>query len=281
MRQKNIFVIAMVVMLSLAGIVQAVTIWGAASGDWGSLSSWRDPKQIPVAGDQAIPFNGQIVDVTNAQGCGTLNIGYVYNATVNVAASGNLTVTTLHVGQTAEGNLEVGTMNVNGIVTAQTLYVANERANGRGVLNVYNSGLLTVNGVFNVSNSGTNLPGAGGTINLKGGILVGESGLGVVINQQGHIDIEAGTLKLKGDQRSQIQGYINNGWITSHNGSPHCSPVVSYLDGYTYVKTTGCTCTTYLPADLNHDCYVDMLDLASLAQHWLTCTVPTDSNCVQ
>lgn len=36
----------------------------------------------------------------------------------------------------------------------------------------------------------------------------------------------------------------------------------------------------YLPADINQDCYLDMLDLHSLASEWLTCTDPTDPvNC--
>ena len=233
-------VLAMVVMLGLTGSVQAALIWGDASGDWGSLSSWRDPKQIPVAGDQAIPFNGQIVDVTDARACATLNIGYVYNATVNVAASGNLTVTTLHVGQTAEGNLEVGTMNVNGIVTAQTLYVANERANGRGVLNVNNGGLVTVNEGFYVSKNTTNLAGAGGRINLNGnGSIIGKWGGtgGIVVqlaNSSAHIDIEGGYMRFNGDQRSAIQNYINNGRLTAYDGTGTVN-APTYDGTYTFV----------------------------------------------
>ncbi len=83
-----------------------------------------------------------------------------------------------------------------------------------------------------------------------------------------------------GDVRTQLQGYVDNDRITSYGGaSPFCFPVVSFLDGYTYVKTRACV--TYLPADLNQDCYVDTLDFAIMAAHWLDCTEPTDSNCVQ
>ena len=253
--KRNILVMVMVVMLSLAGVVQATLIWGAASGDWGSLSSWRNPQQIPVAGDQAIPFNGQIVDVTNAQGCGTLNIGYVYNATVNVAASGNLTVTTLHVGQTAEGNLEVGTMNVNGIVTAQTLYVANERANGRGVLNVNNGGLMTVgDSVCNIGNYGTQA-GAGGRVNLKGtGRMIVNAAIGIVMTPNGHIDIEAGSLSFKNDGEGlnllYVQQYIGDGLITGYGGASTLIVDVNTITNIVKVTASAPpTATNPAPAD--------------------------------
>ena len=38
-------------------------------------------------------------------------------------------------------------------------------------------------------------------------------------------------------------------------------------------------CETHLIMDLNHDCYVDMGDLAIFAENWLNCTNPTDANC--
>jgi hypothetical protein len=283
MSKKIKIVIAIVVMLSLVGSVQATLIWGANSGDWGDLTTWRDPQQIPVANDQAIPFNGQVVDVTDAQACGTLNIGYVYDATVNVAASGNLTTTTMHVGQTAEGNLEVGTFNLYGTAYTGQLLVANERANGRGVLNIYSGGLMTVGTMAcSIGNTGTE-EGAGGRVNLKGGSMIIDAL--ILMTDNGHIDIEAGTLLVTDDAGGQnqyyIDQYIDDGLITSHGGmSPRCYLIVSSSDGYISVKTGGCTCTTYLPADLTHDCYVDTLDIAFLADNWLACNVPTDPNCV-
>lgn len=97
----------------------------------------------------------------------------------------------------------------------------------------------------------------------------------------GHIDLEAGYLKVWGDYSGVLEYYVNSGWITSHNGeNPRCVPVVSVIEGNTYVKST-CTCETYLTGDLNHDCFIDTIDLDILTQNWLSCINPSDSNCVQ
>jgi len=39
--------------------------------------------------------------------------------------------------------------------------------------------------------------------------------------------------------------------------------------------------TTYLAADLNHDCYVNFEDMAKMAQNWVKCTNPADTACNQ
>ena len=214
-------VLMLVVTFSLAGSVQAGLYWAAANGDWATPTTWDVGVGKPAAGDQAIVLWDKTIAVTGNEQAGTVNIGYVANGTLNVAVGGSLTVGTLYVGQTAEGNLEVGTMNVNGTVTAQTLYVAFERANGRGVLNVNNGGFMTVTEGFYVSNSGTNIAGAGGRINLNGnGSIVSNWGYAAqLMNSQAHIDLEAGYLKFKGDNRGQIQSYINSGWLTAFDGT--------------------------------------------------------------
>ena len=283
MKNKITIVLLLIVLLSFSGMVQAGLFWSAGSGDWATGSSW-DVGTKPVAGDQAIILWNHTITVTGNEYAGLIDLGYVANGTLNIAAGGSLTTETMHVGQTAEGNFEVGTLNVYGTAYAEQLFVANERANGRGVLNVYSGGVMTAGAWHcNIGNTGTQ-EGAGGRVNLKGtgSMNVNTTSDGILMTANGHIDIEAGQLKVLGDYQSQLQGYINAGLITSNGGnSSHCYPVVSYLDGYTYVKTEGCTCVTFLPADLNRDCYVDMLDLAFLAQNWLDCTNPADSNCVQ
>ncbi|MEN6386096.1 MAG: alpha-galactosidase [Phycisphaerales bacterium] len=268
----------LIVALSFSSMVNAGLFWSAGSGDWNSGSSW-DVGHKPAAGDQAIVLWNHTITVTGNEYAGLLNLGYVANGWINIAAGGSLTTQTMHVGQTAEGNLEVGTMNVYGTAYADQLFVANERANGRGVLNVYSGGVMRV-GTWhcNIGNNGTQA-GAGGRVYLKGtGRMEVNAGGGIVMTANGYIDIEAGEIKVLGDYRTQLQGYINNGMITSNGGnSPHCIPVVSFIDGYTYVKTGGCTCLTYLPADLNHDCYVDVLDLTFFAENWLDSTIVTAS----
>ena len=271
-------VLVLIALLGFSGIAEAGLFWSAGSGDWSNGSSW-DVGSKPGAGDQALVLWGHTITVTGQEQAGTLNLGYVANGWVNIAAGGSLTTVTMHVGQTAEGNLEVGTLNLYGTAYADQLLVANERANGRGVLNIYSGGLMTV-GTWhcNIGNNGTE-EGAGGRVYLKGtGSMNVNAAGGILMTANGHIDIEAGQLKVLGDYQSQLQGYINAGLITSNGGnSSHCYPVVSYLDGYTYVKTEGCTCVTFLPADLNHDCYVDVQDLNFLAQHWLDSTIVTSS----
>jgi hypothetical protein len=38
-------------------------------------------------------------------------------------------------------------------------------------------------------------------------------------------------------------------------------------------------CLEYIPADINKDCYIDLNDLAMLAQDWLWCKDPYNSAC--
>jgi hypothetical protein len=280
MSNKIKIVITMIVMLSLAGSTQAYTYsWCSSSGNWADAARW-DVKPSPAVAGMALIYNGAVLDVTTAgQGCWDLALGYVPGgATVNVAAGIQWDVA----GSGMVGHDGgVGVLNVYGIANFAGLRVSTNSA-GSGTINVYNGGILKagVGGwAVNVGELGT------ANINLKGNGSMevgGDGGFHLSMNGHGHIDIEAGQLKVLGDYHTQLQGYVNNGWITSHGGAnTHCSPVVSFVDGYTYVKTTGCTCVTYLPADLNHDCYVDMLDLASLAQQWLVCTISSDPNCVQ
>ncbi len=213
--------LAMVVMFSLAGSVQAGLFWAAASGDWATSGTW-DVAGKPVAGDEALVLWDKAINVTGSEQVTSLHIGYVANGTLNIAAGGSLDViSTTQLGQTAEGNLEIGILNVNGTFTTRHLYVSFERANSHGILNVNDGGLVTVTEGFYVSNSGTNQVGTGGTINLNGtGSIIGNWGYGVqLINSYAHVDLEAGYIKLLGDQRGQIQGYINNGWLTAYDGT--------------------------------------------------------------
>jgi hypothetical protein len=106
---------------------------------------------------------------------------------------------------------------------------------------VNNGGMLIVGGD---SSHFTQEVGEGspGSINLKGTgsmIVDGDGGWHLDLNGgRGHIDIEAGYLKVLGDYRTPLQDYVNHGWITSYGGLlPRYSLKVSFLDGYTYVKT--------------------------------------------
>jgi PEP-CTERM motif-containing protein len=233
--------IVLLVMLILAGSAQAGLVWSAGSGDWATGTNW-DTGNKPVAVDQAIILWDHTIEITGQEAANMINLGYVANGTLDVAVGGNLNVVTLHVGQTDEGNLEVGTLNVSGTVTTNTLYVAFERANGRGVLNVNDGGLLTVNEGFYVSNTGTNLAGAGGQINLNGtGSIIGNWGGagGIIVQLQSSvahagIDIEGGYMRFNGDQRGALQNYINDSRLTAYDGTGTVN-APTYDGTYTFV----------------------------------------------
>jgi hypothetical protein len=290
MSKKIKMVLAMVVMLGLAGSAQAYQLsWCISSGNWADPARW-DVMPSPTLDGDALIYNGAVLDVTTpGQGASNCAIGYPQDgATVNVAAGIEWTVTnSLRVGYDYKASpppsyIGTGVLNVYGTARSGGLRVSTS-ATSAGTINVYNGGTLKVGLGGWAINIGEGAPAA---IYLKGNGSMEVEGDGNwnmnLNNGRGHIDIEAGQLKVLGDHRTELQSCVNNGWITSHGGySPRCSLAVTLLGGYTYVKTTGCTCVTYLPADLNRDCYVDMRDIAMFAQGWMSCTNPADVNCVQ
>jgi hypothetical protein len=286
MSNKIKMLLAMLVMLGLAGSAQATPYyfwnWGVA-GDWANPAIWADsgnplneiPTPTQVGGNQAmLCASNQLVTVTTpGQGAVDLIVGYAWPniATLRVNAGINFTTANLMIGMSS-GN---GIFDLYGTASSSGLRLGCS-ADSNGTMNIHDGATFT-NGTLgcNIGETGT------GTINMTGtGSLVTASP--VTMNGLGRIDIEAGSLKVLGNYVTQLQGYVNNHWITSHGGvSPRCVPAVSFHDSYTWVTTSGCTCTTYLPADINHDCYVDMFDIAVFAQNWLVCINPTDANCTQ
>jgi cellulase (glycosyl hydrolase family 5) len=250
MSSKLKITLALVVMLSFAGSAQAGLFWSAGSGDWSDGSKW-DVGTKPGAGDQALVLWGHTITVTGQEQADILNLGYVADGWVNVAAGGDLSIAgAMHVGQTAEGNLEVGTFNLYGEAYAEQLYVANERANGRGVLNIYSGGLMTVGtSACNIGNTGTE-EGAGGRVNLKGGSMIVNALL--LITDNGHIDIEEGRLSVLNDAGGQnlyyIGQYIDDDFITGYGGGT----ILTVDANSVFIDITASappTATTPTPAD--------------------------------
>jgi hypothetical protein len=286
MSKKIKIVLALVVMLGLAGAVQAdvVYFWGNTSGNWASTTTWAGgavPSPTSVNQDIAILIGGVTVDVTS-NGQGAIDFYFGYSSGINTlnigAAKSFLIAHTTQIGLGDDTSEATGILNVYGTYYSEGMTIGCNKLT-IGIINVYDGGAVNV-GAWGLTVGKATAGTVGtGTINLKGGILTTASP--VTINPTGLINIEAGTLKVLGNYQTALQAYVNSGRIVSRSGSsPHCTLAVSYVDGYTYVKSAGCTCVTYLPADLNHDCYVDMYDLTSLAQNWLACTVPTDANCM-
>ncbi len=291
MKNKKTVVSMLVALLSLAGSVQADYYWGNVSGDWAAGSTWgihptyrNVPSPTYVASDPnwqdiAIAIGDVTINVTtDGQGAVDLMMYHAGASAINVSAGKYWQIT--HVAQIGCGNDSdtdtcTGTINVYGSAYFEQLNVGYSLMDS-GIVNVFEGGSVTAGGwgctVGKMSATGT------GEINLKGGIMTVQSSF--TVNPKGLINIEKGTLKIAGDYRAQLQEHVAAGRIISRGGlSSHCYPVVTYADGYTYVKTGGCTCTKYLPTDLNHDCYVDLADLAAFAQEWLICYDSKNSDC--
>jgi len=229
MSKKIKMVLVLVIMLSLAGSVQAEVhyFWGNASGDWAATSGvWNDhpacctnPSPTSLDQDIAITIGNVTIDVTTAgQGAIDLMGGYhTGTSTINVAAGIYWQIT--HSGQIGCGNdadtdIATGILNVYGSAYFEQLKAGNSKYD-TGIVNVYAGGSLVV-GAWGctVGFAGAD---ATGTINLnQSGSMTINSGL--TMNPKGHIDIESGTLKVLGDYVTQLQGYIDNGWITGYDG---------------------------------------------------------------
>jgi hypothetical protein len=313
MSKKVKMMLAMVVMLSLAGIAQAappVDIyfwnWGIA-GDWSDPAIWADganpdhliPTPTMAGGNQCmlLSLSTSLVTVTAAggatgQGCGDLLVGYVWGGevTLRIDAGIDFTVTNyLSIGYASQSGVAAkGVVDLYGTAHSQGLHFAGADVNSSGTLNIYDGAKYTLGSYGCLIGAPWPPPYTvcgTGFVNMKGTgsmVINGNPTGAIEMTSKGHIDIEAGELKVLGDYQTLLQGYINNGWITSHGGqSPRCTLAVTYVDGYTYVKTAGCTCVSFLAEDMNRDCYVDFRDFASLASGWLNCTNPEDANCVQ
>ena len=118
-------------------------------------------------------------------------------------------------------------------------------------------------GVINAK--GIDMPGDGedgnpgsGTINLNGGTInVGTARGGLMMYEGAHIDIRgSGKLVLEGEQL-QVEGYIDNGWITAFGGT---DKLVMEFDGdFTTLSALG------LIGDCNFDGVLDAADLDCVA----------------
>ena len=282
----------LVLMLIFSGMANAsvVYFWSSTSGDWSSISIWSVneapatylPSPTSVNQDIAITIGDVTVNVTtDGQGAIDMMGGYhTGNSVLNVAVGKRLQIThTAQVGCGSDTDALIAslTLNVYGTFYSKQLRVGDSLMDS-GIVNVYDGGSLEVD-TWGCTVGKVDATTGTGTINLKGGTMTVNSGL--TINPKGRIDIDKGTLKVLGDVRTLLQGYITAGKITSRSGlSPHCVPEVSYLNGYTYVKTGGCTCTTYIDADMNQDCYVDFADFALFAQEWLICYDSENPECL-
>ena len=246
MCKKLIYLISFVLVLSLAGDVQAATVtwattvtWTDAGPDslWSTAANWDSDQALPTSIDDVdIGFWGHPAHPgpTIASGNAVANC-----LKVGVNGEGTLTVdggtlTTTNELSVAHGGGSAGTLNMKSgaIIVGSRYHVA--RA-GTGNLNM-TGGAITVNGHFIIgsySEATAHVQLDGGTINAGGPFEMGMAG------SVSTMDIEAGTLIIAGNALAKVQGYIDNGWITAYGGNGTLHLDFDTITGKTTLFATG------------------------------------------
>jgi hypothetical protein len=216
MSKKHICLVAM--LLGLCSAAQAATLhWTAGGADrlWSNPDNWEG-KKVPTNVDEAyvdVPAaaapNGPIVQ----EGIEAKALGLA----CEVAGEATMTMTggTLDIADWiwwGDGAASHGTFTMSG----GTITIVNEHELGWGG----GTGTWIMTG-GSVSAGRLIIPtatGAAGQLYLRGGTYTVGTG-GLSMTAVGLIDIEAGTLLLKGDKRVEVQGFIGSGRITAYGGA--------------------------------------------------------------
>ncbi|MCD6393240.1 MAG: hypothetical protein J7M40_07005 [Planctomycetes bacterium] len=209
-------VLILVIALSLAGnaIVEAASnTWnnGSGSGLWNDPNNW-DLGFVPVYGET----NGGDVQfitslpgpVVQTPGMGADTLRMKGNAALTIDG-GSLTVGS----GSLLGNAQKRTATVT--VNSGTIEFVDSAALPR-----WGTGILNMNGGNFIAADlklGTNTYGKKGYINLDGGVITVTNNF-VLDHNMCRVNVTEGTLIINGDVVSKIQGYIDNGWITSYDG---------------------------------------------------------------
>jgi len=196
MFRKLIYLVSFVLVLPLVGNVSADIQFPDTTGDhlWSTPANWATG---------ALP---------------TLNDGYVRLFTLpgpTIMAGESFVVEGIHLGNTGE---VAGALTLQG-GTLEVLGALNCGFKGPGTINI-NDGTLLIPGTLKIARD----PGAIGHINLNGGTITANNFL--MREKEGSVgtmDVGGGMLTINGDETSLVQGYIDNGWITTYDGkgTPH------------------------------------------------------------
>lgn len=149
----------------------------------------------------------------------------------------------------------------DGLVTFHSLWVGN---NGSGTF-IMNGGTLNIpdNNLF-ITRFG--LDGKGpGTFILNGGVVNAHD----IFMGAGILDIAGGTLIIDGNKAGEVQGYLDNGWITAYGSDSGPGVVIVDYNNVNPGKTTVIACPIGRETDFNGDCTVDTQDLGLMAGNWL------------
>ncbi len=228
MCKKTAFLLSFVMLLALAGNVQAIDIvWTDTTEDhsWFTAANW-EPSGPPTLNDLAlinllpgptIASEGAVAYVVypgydGGTGAMTMDGGTLMTSPWGIA-----------VGEGGAGT--VGTFNMNsGTITTPDFMLG---YGGTGTLNMTGGTITIVEWGLYVGGDGTGI----GYVNLDGGTITTVDLIFGYNGGSGTIDITAGTLIIDGDVVSTVQGYIDSGWITAYGGSG--TVLYDYADGKT------------------------------------------------
>ncbi len=210
-----ICLVSFVLVLSLVGDVQAAdVIWTDAGPDhlWSTPTNW-DTGTLPTPADtaQIDMLPGPIIANEGAVKVHEVSAGDTSSGALTVDGGTLTTTEYIRVGRGAGSN---GTLNmISGTITIGANLILGQK--GHGTLNMA-GGTITVGGTLQIARK----PEATGHVNLDGGIIIANS---IVMRRDvgsvGTMDVTAGTLIINGDALSNVQGFIDNGWITAYDGN--------------------------------------------------------------
>ncbi len=217
MLRKMICLVSFVVVLSLAGNLQATIVWNDSTGDhnWFTPENW-DTGTVPTSVDEA--RIGMLPGPTIAnEGAVAFNVHVGFNKLTGALTVDGGTLTTTNMFYVAYHEGSNGTLNMN---SGTIIIGANLDAGRVGSATINMTGgtitLPTTGKWFNIAWKATgrchvNLDG--GTINAM------RFRMRTDVGSVGTMDVAAGTLTIKGDEVELVQGYIENGWITGYGGA--------------------------------------------------------------
>jgi len=214
MCKKLICLASFVLVLSLVSNVQAAVTWTDDGPDhlWSTPTNW-DIDTLPTAADTA--RIGILPGPTIANEGAVVNEGRVGHGGPGALTVDGGTLTTNLIRLTVTGDAD-GTLNMNSgtITVSDNLTVGWKGLGSLGTLNM-TGGTITVSS-FRIGFEATGT----GHVNLDGGIITANNlEMRTKAGSVGTMDVRGGTLIIDGDNLSNVQGYIDNGWITAHDGN--------------------------------------------------------------
>ncbi|MFC1652948.1 hypothetical protein ACFL3F_04425 [Planctomycetota bacterium] len=231
MNTRLIYLICLMLVLSLVGQVQAQdhdSTWTDATEDhlWSTPDNWSE---FPTLGAWCKVRNG-LPGPTIASGVDAVSrrvhVGYAEGGGLTVDG-GTLVVGTDDLLLGKQGGAGILDMISGSIDVARDFEVA---GGAPGIVNM-SGGTIIVGDDFMIPESG----GSTAEVNLNGGTIIlndsFDGGSQLRMSDGGSLNITAGTLIVDGNALSDVQGYIDNGWITAYDvndGSVHGTVLLDY-----------------------------------------------------